>query len=184
MWSNSSYRTLVSPHRRSHFRGIEPWAGREERFAHAPRDGSGNRVPGGRPGTQTNPHSRQSGYSAGANQREVKRGIIHGDFSAAHVVLNGQNASSVIDVMGEFYIPGWELMRGFFQSVPCGTDRHPEALEALWRSYLSGYLSEQWVRRARPCHPLRCCSALPQGHLRSHRDSHRQHPQHDGQNHH
>jgi hypothetical protein len=37
-------------------------------------------------------------------------------------------AAGVIDVLGETYLPGWELMRAFFQSVPCG-DGPPDALE-------------------------------------------------------
>jgi hypothetical protein len=67
-----------------------------------------------------------------------------GDFAAGHVVFREGVAVGVIDVMGKNYLPGWELMRAFFQSVPCG-DGPPESLEQLWAPYFAGYQSEQRV---------------------------------------
>ena len=66
--------------------------------------------------------------------------MIHGDFSGSHVVFQADRAVGVIDVMGEQYLPGWELMRAFFQSIP-PVDRPPATIEASWRAYLAGYTS-------------------------------------------
>lgn len=81
------------------------------------------------------------GDELGHSQQEARQGVIHGDFSASHVVFRDKRAMGVIDVMGEQYIPGWELMRAFFQSVPSAY-QSPDALEAPWRAYLAGYTSE------------------------------------------
>ena len=75
------------------------------------------------------------------SHRASRRGVIHGDFSSSHVVFRGDRAVGVIDLMGPLYLPGWELMRAFFQSVPSAS-RSPAALEAPWRAYLAGYTSE------------------------------------------
>ena len=77
-------------------------------------------------------------------QAGLSTGIIHGDFAAAHVVFSGDKAIGVIDVMGNCYFPEWELMRAFFQSVPCGNSA-PEDLEPLWSAYLDGYQAERRV---------------------------------------
>lgn len=74
-------------------------------------------------------------------QRQARRGVIHGDFSGSHVVFRDKLAVGVIDVIGEHYLPGWELMRAFFQSVP-SAGLSPSALEAPWRAYLAGYRRE------------------------------------------
>jgi hypothetical protein len=37
----------------------------------------------------------------------ARRGIIHGDFSAAHVVFREDAAVGVIDLLGELYLPRW-----------------------------------------------------------------------------
>jgi hypothetical protein len=82
----------------------------------------------------------QSGSALEASQRRAQFGMIHGDFQGAHVVFDGPRAVGVIDVLGEWYLLGWELMRGFFQSVPIGLARSDhEALLRLWQGYLEGY---------------------------------------------
>jgi hypothetical protein len=53
-----------------------------------------------------------------ASDQVVRYGVIHGDFFCSHVVFRENRAIAVIDVLGERYVPSWELMRGFFQSVP------------------------------------------------------------------
>jgi Ser/Thr protein kinase RdoA (MazF antagonist) len=73
--------------------------------------------------------------------QDARRGVIHGDFSAAHVVFKDGRSVGVIDVVGEQYLPGWELMRAFFQSVPFAGES-PMALEAPWRAYVGGYARE------------------------------------------
>ncbi len=73
------------------------------------------------------------------SQARARQGIIHGDFSGAHVVFQDDRAVGVIDVLGERYLPGWELMRAFFQSVPSSS---VDTIEAPWRAYVSGYASE------------------------------------------
>jgi Ser/Thr protein kinase RdoA (MazF antagonist) len=75
------------------------------------------------------------------NYLQAPRGVIHGDFSASHVVFQETRATGVIDVTGEYYLPGWELMRAFFQSVPFAY-QSPHALEMPWRAYVAGYLDE------------------------------------------
>ena len=72
----------------------------------------------------------------------ARRGVIHGDFSAAHVVFRGDHAVGVIDVLGDMYLPGWELMRAFFQSVPVADD-----VERPWRAFIGGYASEHSITR-------------------------------------
>lgn len=86
------------------------------------------------------------GATLARSESEASRGVIHGDFTGAHVVFQGDQAVGVIDVVGEMYIPGWELMRAFFQSVPCGNGS-PEAMEESWRAYLAGYGSELPIRQ-------------------------------------
>lgn len=66
----------------------------------------------------------------------ARPGVIHGDFSAAHVVFQQDKAVGVIDVLGELYLPGWELMRAFFHSVPSSS---LEDIERSWRAYIGGY---------------------------------------------
>ncbi len=82
------------------------------------------------------------GETLAAATRDATRSVIHGDFSGAYVVFQADRAAGVIDVLGEKYLPGWELMRAFFQSVPCGESGPPEALEVPWRAYLGGYAAE------------------------------------------
>jgi Ser/Thr protein kinase RdoA (MazF antagonist) len=72
------------------------------------------------------------------NQARARPGVIHGDFSAAHVVFQADKAVGVIDVLGELYLPGWELMRAFFQSVPSASI---DDIETSWRAYVGGYAS-------------------------------------------
>lgn len=85
------------------------------------------------------------GETLACSASEASRGVIHGDFTSAHVVFQGDRAVGGIDVIGEMYIPGWELMRAFFQSVPCGNGP-PNALHEPWRAYLEGYGSELPIR--------------------------------------
>lgn len=85
------------------------------------------------------------GEAPAAATRDAMRGVNHGYFSGAHVVFRGERAAGVIDVLGEKYLPGWELMRAFCQSVPCG-DGPPDALEAPWRAYLGGYSAESRIQ--------------------------------------
>lgn len=75
------------------------------------------------------------------SQQDARRGVIHGDFSGAHIVFQEGRSVGVIDVLGEQYLPGWELMRAFFQSVPFASES-PMALEAPWRAYVGGYTRE------------------------------------------
>ncbi len=75
------------------------------------------------------------------SQQHARLGVIHGDFSGAHVVFQDGRPVGVIDVLGEQYLPGWELMRAFFQSVPAAGE-WPMALEAQWRAYIGGYARE------------------------------------------
>jgi len=75
------------------------------------------------------------------SQQDAQPGMIHGDFTGAHVVFQYCRPVGVIDVLGEQYLPGWELMRAFFQSVP-PSGESPMALEALWRAYVGGYARE------------------------------------------
>lgn len=86
------------------------------------------------------------GEALDQSHRRARRGIIHGDFSGAHVVFDGDRATGVVDVTGELYLPGWEMMRAFFQSVPFDHDAG-EALAERWRSYVGGYAREQQVTR-------------------------------------
>ena len=78
------------------------------------------------------------------SQARACQAIIHADFSCAHVVFQGDRAAGVIDVLGERYLPGWELMRAFFQSVPSSP---LDTVEALWHAYASGYASEHPITR-------------------------------------
>jgi Ser/Thr protein kinase RdoA (MazF antagonist) len=73
----------------------------------------------------------------------ARRGIIHGDFSASHVVFQSDDAVGVIDMLGELYLPGWEMMRAFFQSVPSSLD----GIEAWWRAFIAGYAIERPISR-------------------------------------
>jgi len=72
----------------------------------------------------------------------ARPGVIHGDFSAAHVVFQQDKAAGVIDILGELYLPGWELMRAFFQSVPSSL---LEDIRTSWRAYVGGYASAQRI---------------------------------------
>jgi Ser/Thr protein kinase RdoA (MazF antagonist) len=81
------------------------------------------------------------GGALARSRQQVPKGIIHGDFFSSHVVYRGNRAVGVIDVLGERYMPGWELMRGFFQSVPSAFES-PRFDEALWQAYVAGYASE------------------------------------------
>jgi Ser/Thr protein kinase RdoA (MazF antagonist) len=82
------------------------------------------------------------GDALARSHEQAQRGMIHGDFTAAHVIFHEERAVGVIDVTGEFYLPGWELLRAFCQSVPLGTEP-PEALEHPWRVFVDGYTREQ-----------------------------------------
>jgi Ser/Thr protein kinase RdoA (MazF antagonist) len=84
------------------------------------------------------------GSQLAASDQAVRYGVIHGDFFCSHVVFREQQAIAVIDVLGERYVPSWEMMRGFFQSVP-SVFQFPQ-FEAPWRSYLSGYASEHPIQ--------------------------------------
>lgn len=75
------------------------------------------------------------------NYRLAPRGVIHGDFYGSHVVFRTGRAVGAIDVLGDNYLPGWELMRAFFQSVPV-IDLSPASLKPRWRAYLSGYAGQ------------------------------------------
>jgi Ser/Thr protein kinase RdoA (MazF antagonist) len=79
-----------------------------------------------------------------ASDQQVRHGVIHGDFFCSHVVFREQQAIAVIDVLGERYVPSWEMMRDFFQSVP-SVFQSPQ-FEVLWRAYLSGYASEHPIQ--------------------------------------
>jgi Ser/Thr protein kinase RdoA (MazF antagonist) len=88
-----------------------------------------------------------SGLALEASRRRARLGLIHGDFQGQHVVFDGPQAVGVIDVLGEWYVPGWEMMRAFFQSVPLDfEDDDHEALLSLWRGYLDGYRSAHPIR--------------------------------------
>lgn len=80
------------------------------------------------------------------SRQNARLGVIHGDFSGAHVVFEGGRSVGVIDVLGERYLPGWELMRAFFQSAPFQGES-PMALEAPWRAYVAGYAHECSIQR-------------------------------------
>ena len=84
------------------------------------------------------------GEDLAASDQLVRPGVIHGDFFCSHVVFREQQAIAVIDVLGERYIPSWEMMRGFFQSVPSAFEC--PHLERAWRAYLSGYVSEHTIQ--------------------------------------
>jgi len=89
----------------------------------------------------------RSGHALEASLWQAPDGMIHGDFHGAHAVFDGQRAVGVIDVLGEWYLPGWEMMRAFFQSVPMtfGDDGY-DALLKLWQGYLDGYRSAHSIR--------------------------------------
>jgi Ser/Thr protein kinase RdoA (MazF antagonist) len=80
------------------------------------------------------------GDELAASHQQVRHGVIHGDFFCSHVVFREEQAIAVIDVLGEQYVPSWEMMRGFFQSVP--SVFQSSQFEVPWRAYLSGYASE------------------------------------------
>jgi Ser/Thr protein kinase RdoA (MazF antagonist) len=84
------------------------------------------------------------GEALALRRQQAPRGIIHGDFFCTHVVFRGDRAVGVIDLLGEWYMPGWELMRSFFQSVPSAFDSLTFD-EALWRAYAAGYASEHHI---------------------------------------
>jgi Ser/Thr protein kinase RdoA (MazF antagonist) len=84
------------------------------------------------------------GDDLATSDQQVRHGVIHGDFFCSHVVFREQQAIAMIDVLGERYAPAWEMMRGFFQSVP-SVFQSPE-FEVPWRAYLSGYASEHPIQ--------------------------------------
>ncbi len=84
------------------------------------------------------------GDELAASDQQVRHGVIHGDFFCSHVVFREQQAIAVIDVLGERYVPAWEMMRGFFQSVP-SVFQSPQ-FDVPWRAYLSGYASEHPIQ--------------------------------------
>jgi hypothetical protein len=77
------------------------------------------------------------------NDQQAREGMIHGDFFCSHVVFRAQQAIAVIDVTGEPHVPGWELMRAFFQSVPSAFES--PRFDVHWQAYSSGYASEQSI---------------------------------------
>lgn len=81
------------------------------------------------------------GEALAVSQEDARQGVIHGDFFCSHVVFRQHRAVGVIDVLGPRYLPGWELMRGFFQSVP-SVFESPRFDGAPWTAYLAGYASE------------------------------------------
>jgi Ser/Thr protein kinase RdoA (MazF antagonist) len=81
------------------------------------------------------------GEALSRSRQEVPQGIIHGDFFCSHVVFREQHAVGVIDVLGEHYPPGWELMRAFFLSAPSAFES-PRFEETQWQAYVAGYASE------------------------------------------
>jgi Phosphotransferase enzyme family len=85
---------------------------------------------------------REIGEDLERSRQSASRGIIHGDFYCAHVVQRDGRPVAVIDILGERYFPGWELMRAFFQSVSPIEKLGDGALEMLLGRYLGGYLSE------------------------------------------
>jgi Ser/Thr protein kinase RdoA (MazF antagonist) len=85
---------------------------------------------------------KEIGEELERSRQAASRGIIHGDFYCAHVVQRNGRPVAVIDVLGERYFPGWELMRAFFRSVSPIEKLRDGTLETLWACYLDGYLSE------------------------------------------
>ncbi len=72
------------------------------------------------------------------NAQRSPLGVIHGDYFADHVVW-GSDSAWVIDVLGSYYYPGWELMRAFFQSIPAPSSLGDDALAQLWQPFIGGY---------------------------------------------
>jgi hypothetical protein len=79
------------------------------------------------------------GAELASSQQAAVRSVIHGDYYCSHLVWRAGRPAAVIDVLGKFYFVGWELMRGFFQSVPPLAQLLEAALERLWRECFEGY---------------------------------------------
>lgn len=73
---------------------------------------------------------------------------IHGDFYCAHSVWQTGRPVGIIDAMGGFYFPGWEVMRCFVQSIPPIGNLRPDLLSKLWSRYVLGYNSEKPISQA------------------------------------
>ena len=82
---------------------------------------------------------RELERNAGRDRRNFL--AIHGDFYSAHVVEATDCRLRVIDVMGGYYSPGWELFRTFFQSVKDATTMSQHDLGYRWRAFMGGYRS-------------------------------------------
>jgi Ser/Thr protein kinase RdoA (MazF antagonist) len=86
------------------------------------------------------------GNQLARSHARARRGLIHGDFSGQHVVLRNGAAVGVVDILGDMYLPGWELMRAFFQSVRVGNDS-PDGLQRPAAAFLHGYGSQHTLAR-------------------------------------
>lgn len=81
---------------------------------------------------------RRIGPALVASACQCNLGMIHGDYFADHVVW-AREGSWVIDVLGSYYYPGWELMRAFFQSIPPVSTLPDDAVAHLWSAFIAGY---------------------------------------------
>jgi hypothetical protein len=82
------------------------------------------------------------GPELATSQQSSISSVIHGDYFCNHVVSQANRSVGVIDIVGEHYFVGWEMMRCFFLSVPPLGQLSDHDLTQLWADYSTRYLAE------------------------------------------